>query len=133
MQGFHHIRLELAREPGHPQGDARDGWDIVAPLNLEGRLDLAACRAEPQRCYVRRFVRDATIATGRLRHTTGDRWLLDMEGPDDLDATALRLADEVFAIGEYISIVSAGGHTRTYGVERLEALAGASGQPHAKT
>lgn len=122
MSGFHHIRLELAREPGHPHGDARDGWDIVAALDEAGRLDLAACRAAPERCFVRRFVRDATVATGRLRHTVGDRWLLDLDGRDDLDASGFRLGEEQFALGEYVSIVSADGQTHTYGVERLEPI-----------
>src|SRR5262245_21897839 len=29
---FRHIRLELAREPGHPQGSSNTGYDLVAPL-----------------------------------------------------------------------------------------------------
>ena len=41
-----HIRLELAREPGQPHGDLGVGYDIVAFLNADGRLDLNACRAD---------------------------------------------------------------------------------------
>ena len=119
MTAFQHIRLELAREPGHPHGDASDGWDLVAPLDDEGRLDLDACVAAPERCFVRRFIRDATIATGRLRHTVGNQWLLDLDGRDDLDATGFRLGEERFIVGEYVSIISAGGQTHTYGVERV--------------
>lgn len=122
MTGFHHIRLELAREPGHPHGDAGDGWDIVAALDADGRLDLEACRADPKRCFVRRFIRNATVATGHLRHSFGDRWILDLEGHDTLDASGFRLAEERFVIGEYVSIVSADGGAHTYGVERLEPL-----------
>ena len=33
MTPFQHIRLELAREPGHPAGDPASGYDIVAPLD----------------------------------------------------------------------------------------------------
>lgn len=113
-----HIRLELAREPGHPHGDAHVGFDIVAFLDADGRLDLEACRAEASRCRVRRFVQDATIATGHLRHATGDRWMLDFD--DDLqDATGFRLAEERFVPGEYVSITGADGVTHTYGVERV--------------
>lgn len=131
MRGFHHIRLELAREPGHPHGDSRDGWDIVAALDDEGQLDPEACRAEASRCFVRRFLRDTTVATGHLTHASGDRWMLDLEGRDDLDAEGFRLGEERFAIGEYISIVSSNGETHTYGVERLERIVGSD--PGART
>lgn len=122
MSGFHHIRLELAREPGHPHGDSHDGWDLVAALDDDGHLDLAACRAAPERCRVRRFVRDATIATGHLRHGFGDRWIFDLDGGAELDAVGFRLADERFVLGEYVSIVSATGETHTYGIERLQPI-----------
>ncbi len=114
-----HIRLELAREPGHPHGDARSGYDIVAFLDETGRLDLEACRAEAHRCRVRRFVQDATLATGRLHHTTGNQWVLDFPGDDREDATGFRLGDERFVPGEYVSILSGDGTTHTYCVERV--------------
>lgn len=122
MKGFYHIRLELAREPGHPHGDSRDGWDIVAALNDEGRLDLEACKAEPKRCFVRRFIRDATIATGHLRHSFGDRWILELEGHAELESSGFRLGEERFKLGEYVSIETADGTAHTYGVERLTSL-----------
>lgn len=113
-----HIRLELAREPDHPHGDGRTGYDIVAFLDDEGRLDLDSCRAGADRCRVRRFVDDATVATGRLHHTTGDRWILDFPGEDE-DATGFRLGDERFVPGEYVSIIASHGATHTYCVERV--------------
>lgn len=113
-----HIHLELAREPGRPEGDAGDGYDIVAFLDEEGRLDLAACRADPAHCRVRRFAGDVTVATGQLRHTTGDRWMLDFPN-DREDATGFRLGDERFIPGEYVSIIAADGHVHTYTVQRV--------------
>lgn len=114
-----HIRLELAREAGHPHGDARIGYDIVAFLDDDGRLDLEACKAEAARCHVRRFVQDATVATGRLRHTVGNRWVLDFEGGDRDDVVGHRLGDERFVLGEYVSVTGVDGITHTYGVERI--------------
>ncbi|HYD27685.1 hypothetical protein [Brevundimonas sp.] len=117
-----HIRLELAREPAHPNGDASTGYDIVAFLDDEGRLDTAACRDQSDRCRVRRFEHDATAATGQLRHTTGDRWLLDFPGGDREDATGFRLGEERFVPGEYVSIIAGDGATHTYLVERVAEL-----------
>ena len=122
MTAFHHIRLELAREPGHPHGDSRTGWDIVAPLDDAGQLDLGACRAAPERCRVRRFVKDATVGTGRLRHGLGDRWLFDLEPDEGFDETGFRLGTERFVLGEYVSIIAPDGVSHTYGVERLQPL-----------
>ena len=79
MSTFQHIRLELAREPDHPRGSASTGYDLVAPLDAEGRLDPAALKAAPERSHVRRFVDDATVATGRLRHADDGRWILDLD------------------------------------------------------
>ncbi len=135
MTGFHHIRLELAREPGHPHGDAGDGWDIIAALDAEGRLDLEACRAQAGRCFVRRFIRNTTVATGHLRHSLGDHWLLDLDGRDDLDAAGFRLGEERFILGEYVSVISGDGTTHVYGVDRVESIEAAPeapGDPEAK-
>lgn len=116
-----HIRLELAREPGHPQGDAGTGYDIVAFLDDAGRLDLASCKADVTRCRVRRFVAGQTTAVGQLRHTTGDRWLLDF--PDDTqDATGFHLGDEAFVSGDYVSMIDSHGTAHPYRVTQVEAV-----------
>lgn len=117
-----HIRLTLAREPGHPYGDVGTGYDIVAFLDADGRLDLTACRDHADQCRVRRFEDDDTLATGRLRHTVGDRWLLDFDAADAEDATGFRLGDERFVPGEYVSIIARDGIAHTYVVERVTAI-----------
>lgn len=117
-----HIRLTLAREPGHPYGDVGTGYDIVAFLDADGRLDLKACRDNEDQCRVRRFADDDTLATGRLRHTVGDRWMLDFDLVEAEDATGFRLGDERFVPGEYVSITAGDGVAHTYGVERVTAI-----------
>jgi len=97
--GFHHIRLELAREPQHPDGDHDMGYDILAPLTAERRLDAAVWREAPEKCRVRRFSHGATLAFGRLRHAAPDRWFLDFEPGEADDAHGFRLADETIQTG----------------------------------
>ena len=38
------IVLRLARNPGIPDGDDRQGYVLVAPLNADGKIDLEAWR-----------------------------------------------------------------------------------------
>jgi len=120
MSTFQHIRLELAREPDHPRGDGSTGYDLVAPLDADGRLDPVALKAEPDRSHVRRFVDDETVATGRLRHTAEDRWILDLDPGDAEDVTGFRLGEEKFVLGEYVSLLTTRGTQHTYAVKRLQ-------------
>ena len=119
MTQFHHVRLELAREPGAPAGDPTDGYVFVAPLDADGRLDGEALRAEPGRGHVRRFSREATVSKGQLRQGPGGRWILDMEDGDDEDATGFRFGEERFVLGEYVSLSLPSGDQHTYVVARV--------------
>ncbi len=38
------VRLELARDPAHPEGSSSHGYEFVAPLNDDGRIDAEAWR-----------------------------------------------------------------------------------------
>ncbi|HRO32595.1 MAG TPA: hypothetical protein PLQ03_04205 [Brevundimonas sp.] len=120
MTTFHHIRLELAREPGSPSGDPDTGYDIVAPLNDAGKLDGEALKAEPQRGRVRAFTQDRTTAAGRLTRGPGGRWLLDFEPGVAEDATGFHFGDERFVPGEYVSLTLADGRQHTYVVARVQ-------------
>jgi hypothetical protein len=117
--GFHHIRLELAREPLNPGGDPNIGYDILAPLNAERRLDAAVWREAPEKCRVRRFSHGATLTFGRLRHAGPDRWFLDFEPGLEDDVHGFRLSDETLETGEYVSLTT-GDETHTYIVARAE-------------
>ena len=52
---FRNIRLLLAREKGHPEGDRQEGYDVLLPLTAEGRLDAAEWKSHRALCRVRRF------------------------------------------------------------------------------
>lgn len=38
-KNFRHIRMELAREKEHPQGNSAYGYDLLVPLGPDGSLD----------------------------------------------------------------------------------------------
>ncbi len=118
---LHHIRLELAREPGKPDGDPHSGYDIVAPLDTAGRLDAPAARALDKPCRVRRFDRDETVATGELRHEGRQGWILDFPG-DANDETGFRFGEERFTLGEYVSVQAPDGAMHTFRVTQLRTL-----------
>lgn len=117
-----HIRLELAREPGRPAGDPGDGWDIVAVLDADGRLDAEGCRAAGDKVRVRRFEGDETVAVGKLRQGPGGRWLLDLAPDDAVDAAGYRFGEERFVVGEYVSLDETDGDQHTYVVARATPL-----------
>ncbi|MEH6664834.1 MAG: hypothetical protein V7678_08270 [Brevundimonas sp.] len=114
--GFHHVRLELAREPEHPTGDPRFGYDLVAPLNADHKLDKAACDAQAHHCRVRRFRNGATEAVGRLARADDGRWFFDFDPGEADDEFGFRLDDERFVPGEYISVQAADGAPHTFRV-----------------
>ena len=49
------IRLELARDHGHPDGDAATGYEFAAPLNGDGKIDAEEWHRRRENCRVRRF------------------------------------------------------------------------------
>lgn len=115
MADFYHVRLEMARGPDTPTGDPGEGYDIVAPLDADGRLDPAGWRAAPERAYARRFSDGVTEAKGRLRLGQGGKWIVDLPGEAE-DAVGYRFDDERFVVGEYVSLTLPSGEQNTYQV-----------------
>lgn len=111
------IRLELARDHDFPEGSARHGYELVAPLDAEGHLDADAWRAQRSRCRVRRFWAGADDEIGHLRHQ-GSGWAFhyDIAGDPAADEPGWRLGSHVFRIGEYVSIREQDGKLRTFRV-----------------
>lgn len=100
---FRLVRLALAREAGHPEGDLGHSYRLVLPLRPDGRIDEAAFRAEPERCRVVREDEDQE-RIGRLHHGPGGRWsftYLDEKNSEDI---GFRFETERFVPGEYVSL-----------------------------
>lgn len=122
-RGFHLVRLELAREPGHPEGSRHDGYELVVPLDHEGHLDAEAWRAHKDKCRVGRFTEDGETRAGRLARKPGGQWYIDYEqGSTDDDEAGFRFNEERFVIGEYASIRDEEGKMHTYRIVSVESL-----------
>jgi hypothetical protein len=120
-RAFHQIRLELAREPKHPQGDTKSGYLITAPLNADKHLDAGLWKSYRDNCRVVRF-RENDKDVGHLVHGPGGNWSFhyDIAG-DNADETGFNLQKEKFVTGEYIS-VREGDLIHTYLVTSVERL-----------
>jgi hypothetical protein len=116
---FRHIRILLARESGHPEGDPREGYDLLAPLGADGRLDAQEWKAHQEHCRVRRFSAARADRIGRLRRKPGGQWYFDYEEGDRDDEIGFHFGEERFVTGEYVSL-SHGDHSHTYKVVRVE-------------
>ena len=114
---FRRIRLELAREPGHPEGSRATGYELVAPLNEGERLSPKQWRKHKDACRVHRFREGEDDLTGRLARRPGGSWYFDYDaGSVRDDEPGHRLGDERFVTGEYVSIQDEQGHMHTYRV-----------------
>ena len=113
---FRQIRLELAREPGHPEGDAAVAYVIIAPLDEDDRIDPALWREHREACRIARL-RPDTEDHGRLVHRGGGWAFHYANTPDEV---GFHFADERFVSGEYVSI-NEGGKMHTYRVASVSA------------
>jgi hypothetical protein len=119
-RGFRKIRLELAREPGHPLGDTLTGYTIVAPLDLDGRIDLDSWRKYRNSCRVVRFRPNEEDNLGHLVHRSGASWAFhyDLRGTRE-DESGFHFDRERFEQGEYVS-VREDGEPHTFKVASVE-------------
>jgi hypothetical protein len=116
---FRHVRLLLAREKAHPEGEREEGYDLLVPLDAENRLDPQDWKKHQALCRVRRFDRHGDVRIGRLRRKPGGQWYFDYEEGERDDEIGFRLGEERFVTGEYVSI-GQGDAFHTYQVARVE-------------
>jgi CheY-like chemotaxis protein len=119
---FRRVRLALAREPGHPEGDPGIGYEFAAPLDPGGRIDADAWREHRHLCRAVRFRPDEAEEVGHLVRRPGGSWAFryDLLGDDD-DEAGHHFGDHEFKAGEYVSVAEDGAmHTyRVVSVDRL--------------
>ncbi len=120
------ILLNLARSKDYPDGSARHGYEVVAPLDEKGHLDAAAWRETRAACRVRRFWAGEPDAFGHLAHRSGgaggSTWFFDYDpaGSDD-DEPGFRLGAHAFVPGEYVSVKDEDGVMHTFKVVSVNA------------
>lgn len=125
MSRLTRITLRLARNPeaGIPEGDASQGYVVVAPLNRDGHLDVALWQSKRRACTVLRFTPDhQDDADGWLTHR-GGVWRIHYdeadEGPDE---SLHRLADHRLFTGDYVTISDPDGEALVYRVSEAVEL-----------
>lgn len=114
---LHCIDLELAREPGHPEGDQNHTYRLYLPLKDDAHIDVSALPHMQAWCRVVRHRPGEDETRGRIRKDTGGRWILDYTDTDSRDdEIGFRLAEERFVTGEYVSIEEDDGRMHTFRV-----------------
>jgi hypothetical protein len=119
---FRQIRIVLAREPGHPDGDDEVAYIFIAPVDTEGCIDPKLWRAHREACRVARQRPNEADQLGYLVHHAGGAWGFHYDDAADLpDATGFRFGEERFVVGEYVSINERGA-MHTYRVTTVSHL-----------
>jgi hypothetical protein len=101
---FRQLRIVLAREPGHPEGDAEVAYIIVAPLGSDDRIDPKLWKAHRDACRIVRQRPGEQDKPGHLVHRQGGGWAFHYDGDAAPDEVGYHFADERFVVGEYVSI-----------------------------
>src|SRR6202045_2441258 len=115
------IVLNLPRPREFPDGSSRHGYDFIAPLDSQGRIDPLLWKKYRSYCRVRRFWAGEEDEVGRLVHKPGGaehaRWVFDYyPDEDDDDEAGYKFGAHAFLPGEYVSISGHDGRLQTFRV-----------------
>jgi hypothetical protein len=118
---FKRIRLNLARSKEFPQGSPRHGYEFVAPLDADGRIDVEQWKRDRAHCRVRRFWEGEEDQVGLVVHKPGGpehgRWVFDYDQTaEEDDESGYRFGAHAFQPGEYVSIRDEDGEMHTFQV-----------------
>ena len=126
-----HDRRPLHSEKGDPSrralegmsgGLERRGYDFIAPLTPEGRIDREGWKTHRGECFAHRFWDDEPAQRGLLVHRAGGRggstWGFELGAGARLDEEDMgfRFGDHVFRPGEYVSVWEPEGELVTFKV-----------------
>jgi hypothetical protein len=127
QQAYHmrKIRLERARAKGHPQGEAGEGYDLVAPLDDSGHISLEGWRSQRALCFVHRLEGGDIVERGVLAHRAGGpggaSWIFDYDPRSSgEEEVGYHFEAHAFVVGEYVSIRDGDGDVLTYRVTSVK-------------
>lgn len=100
---FRQIRIELARERGHPEGAHDVAYVLLAPLGDDGHINADLWRQHREACRVARLRPGQATVHGHLVHRRGGSWAFQYEAnvPDE---AGYHFNEERFVPGEYVSV-----------------------------
>ncbi len=115
------VRLSLARDKAHPNGNREHGYDFIAPIDDGGHIHAETWKKLRDRCRVKRFAPGEQDEVGHIVHKPGGAWAFhyDIRGNADSDETGYRLDHHAFRPGEYVSIKEHDGELRTFIVQAV--------------
>ena len=124
------IRLTLARSKDFPDGSGHYGYEVVAPIDHDGYLDVEAWKLRRADCTVRHFAQGRADQFGMLVHKAGGRdharWVFDYDSKAvEDDEAGFMFGSHRFVKGEYVSVRGADGKTLTFAVSAIEPLVAA--------
>ena len=90
------IRFELARTKEFPEGNARCGYELMAPLDPTGHIDPDGWAKAKDKCTVRRFWERAADEHGKLRKSGQSHWYFDYGPGTEDDEPVFKLDRHVF-------------------------------------
>jgi len=127
QQDYHmrKIRLERARAKGHPQGEAGEGYDLVAPLDDYGHISLEGWRSQRALCFVHRLEGGDIVERGVLAHRAGGpggaTWIFNYDPRSSgEEEVGYHFEAHAFVVGEYVSIRDGDGDVLTYRVTSVK-------------
>ena len=110
-----HIRL-MADPPGNDARDSVRGYELIVPVNRDGRLDPLACETTGAACRAIGVRDGAILSEGRLQYRSSTGWVLCFAG-DRPDETGIGFEWTAFVPGAYVTLrQSNSGRERRYRV-----------------
>jgi hypothetical protein len=116
------VTLHAARSKEFPDGSIRHGYDFIAPLTEEGRIDLDAWKEHRGECFAHRFWAGEPSMQGLLTHRAGGHggstWAFEWKTRKAVDdeEEGFRFGDHAFKVGEYVSVREPEGDLLTFRV-----------------